>query len=168
MVSGELGVERKTLYVEMLVCTIFKISGEHGAAREEFPKKHVLLLWLLYFVEDILQQLCMFNKLSINGASLNTCLVLLRRAGLVAPSEVAARRHRHGINCVAGQIRERAHWRCVVAVDDIISLRRRRLIQLRPFYGRPHDLQGVRGQQVDLNVLRATWNLGGGAEEAEG
>lgn len=86
----------------------------------------------------------------------------LRRTGLVASSEVAARRHRHGINCVAGQIRERAHWRRVVAVDDIISLCRRRLIQLRPFHGRPHDLQGVRGQQVDVNVLRATrnWGLG--------
>lgn len=82
--------------------------------------------------------------------------MLLRCAGLVASSEVAARRHRHGISCVAGQVRERAHRRRVVAVDDIISLRRRRLVQLRPFHRRPRDLQGVRGQQADLNVLRAT------------
>lgn len=35
---GELGVVKETVYVELLVCTIFKISGEHGAAEEKIPK----------------------------------------------------------------------------------------------------------------------------------
>lgn len=82
------------------------------------------------------------------------------RACAVASSQVTARRDGHRIGRVARQIWQGAHWRCVVTVDDIISLRCRCLVQLGPFDWRPRDLQGLRRHEVYSNILWATRNWG--------
>lgn len=51
--SAELGVVKETVYVELLVCTIFKISGEHGAVEKNFKSKCVDKVINVLFLQDL-------------------------------------------------------------------------------------------------------------------
>lgn len=76
--SCELGLERKTLYVEMLVCTIFKISGEHGAAGED------VLLRVSYFFKDICRKYaCLINSHSTEPCWHLFCASAAHRSGCI-------------------------------------------------------------------------------------
>lgn len=135
---------------------MLRISGAQGAAEQQTTKNTFLMK--LFIVYDAM---CCFSPNPV----FHTCLMCMWCACAVAASQVAARRDGHRVSSVARQIWQGAHWRCVVTVDDIISLRCCCLVQLGPFDWGPRDLQGLRRHKVYSNILWATRNWGRGGVE---
>lgn len=49
----------------------------------------------------------------------STCVFGVSFASMVAPADFIAGRYHHAVGAVAAEVREGAHWSCVITEDDL-------------------------------------------------